>query len=64
MNAAEIYKLATEITEQEINNVLNAWEMQEDAEKIRAYNSLVRLGDRKELAMATIMINGVIKAEY
>lgn len=55
MNTTEIYTLANELTEQEVNNILGSWEQKEETKSIESFNSLVRLGDSKELAMATII---------
>lgn len=63
MNTQEIYKLANEITEQEVENVLGGWVARNEQEKIRLFNSLVRLGDSKQLACATVMLGYSIDAE-
>lgn len=63
MNSQEIYKLANEITEQEVENVFGEWEAKNETEKIKTYNSLVRLGDSKQLACATVMLNKPIDKE-
>jgi len=56
MNTNEIYQLASELTEQQILNVIGGWEHRDDTKKIEDFSSLVRLGDSRALAMATIMI--------
>lgn len=53
MTTPEIFKLASELTEKEINNVLNHWELTNEFECIRLFNSLVKLGDSRELALAS-----------
>ncbi len=63
MNTQEIYKLANEITEQQVNNVVGGWSARNENEKIRSYESLVRLGDSKQLACATVMLNNPIDKE-
>ena len=63
MNTQEIYKLANEMTEQQVENVVAGWVSKNDKESIDTYNSLVRLGDSKQLACATVMINKVDKKE-
>ncbi len=63
MNTQEIYKLANEITEQEVENVLGGWVARNEQEKIRLFNSLVRLGDSKQLACATVMLGDSIDVE-
>lgn len=55
MNTTEIYNLANELTEQEVNNILGSWEQRNETKSIESFNSLVRLGDSKELAMATVI---------
>lgn len=56
MKSNEIYKLASELTEQQILNVIGGWEHRDEIKKIEDFNRLVRLGDSRALAMATIMI--------
>ena len=51
MNAQEIYKLASEITEKEFNNVLFNFNKTE----LELFNSLVKLGDTKEVALFTVI---------
>ena len=53
MTIKEIYTLANELTEQEINNILAGWERDQDTEEIETFNTLVRLGDSRALACAT-----------
>lgn len=55
MTTQEIYTLANELTKQEVNNILGSWEKKEETKSIESFNSLVRLGDSKELAMATVI---------
>lgn len=63
MNTTEIYKLAEELTEQQVMNVIDGWKNRNEIEKLRLYNSLVRLGDSKELACATVMFKEPISNE-
>ena len=51
MNAHE---LANKLTEKEVENVIAYWE-QENSHKLDEMKSLVRLGDSKALAVATVM---------
>jgi hypothetical protein len=51
MNTKEIYNLANELTEQEVNNVIANW----DIKRVESYNTLVRLGDSKQLSCATVI---------
>ena len=55
MNTTEIYNLANELTEEEVNNILGSWEQRNETNSIESFNSLVRLGDSKKLAMATVI---------
>lgn len=55
MTTTEINKLANELTEQEVNNILGSWEQSNETKSIETFNSLVRLGDSKGLAMATVI---------
>ena len=47
----EIYSLAKETTEAQLNNLVNRF----DDKQIALYNSLVRMGDSKELALWTVI---------
>jgi hypothetical protein len=49
----EIYTLASELTEKQIENILFSWEGKKE---IEVFNCLVRLGDSKGLAIATILV--------
>ena len=51
MKTEEIYKLASEITEQEFNNVLFNFNEKE----LELFNCLVQLGDTKEVALFTVI---------
>jgi len=51
LTSTEIYKLASEITEQEFTNLYNRL----SDEETRTFNSLVKLGDSKEIAIWTII---------
>ena len=53
MTTQEIYTLANELTEQEVNNIVGGWENSNETETIKTFNSLVSLGDSKQLACAT-----------
>jgi hypothetical protein len=48
-------ELANEMTEKEVNNVLNYWVDMESA-KVKEYETLVRMGDSKKIAVATLML--------
>jgi len=51
MTTEEIYKFAEEITEKEFNNVFNRFSEKE----VALFESLVRLGDKKEVALFTVI---------
>ena len=51
MNANEIYKQANETTVQEFNNLFNLFTEKEEC----LFNSLVRLGDEKNVALWTVI---------
>jgi hypothetical protein len=55
MTTQEIYKFANELTEKEFNNIFNTWELNNETEKINKFNSLVKLGDKKEVALFTVI---------
>jgi hypothetical protein len=50
----EIYNLAAELKENEIENVLALW-AKEDAKSLKTFNNLVSLGDSRALALATVL---------
>ena len=56
----EIYTLANELTEQQIDNVLFSWEGKKE---LQDFNCLVRLGDSKSLAIATILVEKANKVD-
>jgi hypothetical protein len=51
-----VFELAKSLTEKQANNVVGYWDANGMTEKLNTFNSLVRLGDSKELACATVMI--------
>lgn len=55
MTTQEIYTLANELTSQEVNNIVGGWENVKETESLRAFKSLVSLGDSRELACATVI---------
>lgn len=57
MDTQAIYKLADELTEQQVDNIIAGWNNRNDKEKKKTFDSLVRLGDSRELACATIMLD-------
>ncbi len=56
MNTQEIYKLANELTAQQILNVESYWSQKNHTKKLNQYDTLVRLGDSSALAMATVIL--------
>jgi len=59
MTTQEIYTLANEITEAQFNNVLNGFSSEEE----ETFNQLVKLGDRKEVALFTVISEKYNKEE-
>mgnify|MGYP000111744554 CR=1 FL=1 len=55
MNSQEIYKTAKSLTEAQIENIVSSWNDNKEEEQIRLFESLVRLGDSKALAVATVI---------
>lgn len=51
MTPREIYQFANEITQEEFNNTLNGF----NSEEVELYEDLVRLGDKKEVALFTVI---------
>jgi hypothetical protein len=51
MTSQEIYQLASETTDQQFNNLLNGFNQEEE----NTFNTLVRLGDSKEVALWTVI---------
>ena len=51
MTTQEIYTLANETTEAQLNNLVNGFDTKEES----LFNSLVELGDRKEVALWTVI---------
>ena len=51
MTTQEIYTLANETTENQLNNLLNGFNTKEE----NSFNTLVRLGDRKEVVLWTVI---------
>ncbi len=56
MSATEVYQLAGELTEQESDNIIGGWNAFGDDDALELYNSLVRLGDSKQVAIATVIV--------
>lgn len=55
MTSQEIYTLSKELTDQEVNNILARWEVDSEISSIKTFISLTKLGDSRELAVATII---------
>ncbi len=54
------YQLAKTLTESQIEAALNSWD--DKSSKAIEFKTLVRLGDSKALAMATVL-NGLLKPD-
>jgi L-asparaginase/Glu-tRNA(Gln) amidotransferase subunit D len=66
MTTQEIYKLANEMTEQQVLNIIAGWENINEYKSIQKYNILVRLGDSMQLACVTVIaekINNNVDSE-
>lgn len=59
MTTQEIYTLANEITENQFNNLFNGLNQEEEV----LFNSLVKLGDKKEIALWTVISDRYNKVE-
>ena len=59
MTIQEIYTLANETTTTQLNNLLNGFDNKEES----LFNSLVKLGDSKELALWTVIADRYNKVE-
>lgn len=53
MTTQEIYTLASELTEQQVYNVVAGWERDNEIKTIETFHVLIKLGDSKEMACAT-----------
>ena len=59
MTTTEIYTLANETTEAQLNNLLNLFNKEEE----KSFNQLVKLGDKKEVALWTVISERYNNAE-
>ena len=59
MTTQEIYTLANETTEAQLNNLLNLFNKEEE----KSFNQLVKLGDKKEVALWTVISERYNNAE-
>jgi len=59
MTTQEIYTLANETTEAQLNNLVNGFNTKEES----LFNSLVKMGDSKELALWTVIAERYNKVE-
>jgi hypothetical protein len=57
MNGKAIYKLSNELKEKQIQTLLNDWISTNEIGKLKQFQSLVKLGDSRALAMATVMLS-------
>ena len=49
------HELAKKLSEKEIANIVGGWEQRKETKKLERFNCLVRLGDSKAMAMATVL---------
>ena len=59
MTIQEIHNLASEMTEQEVLNVVAGWENRKETKCISIYKSLVRLGDSMQIACASVIADKI-----
>jgi hypothetical protein len=57
MNTQEIFNLASELTEQQVLNIIAGWELRNEINKINDYNILIKLGDSMQLACSTVIFS-------
>jgi len=50
-----IYNATVTFTDKQIENVIYCWEIEND-KALETFNSLVRLGDSKQVAFASVMV--------
>jgi len=64
MNYLEIKNIAKDLSEKDINNVIEYWKSN-NTESLNKFTSLVNLWDSKEIAMATILVEKQVNiSEY
>lgn len=56
MNSQEIKNLANELTDKQVDNVIFGWTEAGEKSSISLFNSLVKLGESRQMACATVMI--------
>lgn len=55
MDLEKLYNATVTFTDKQIENVTNLWELEGD-KALETFNSLVRLGDSKQVAFASAMV--------
>lgn len=55
MDLEKLYNATVTFTDKEIENVVYCWELEGD-KALETFNSLVRLGDSKQVAFASTMV--------
>lgn len=55
MNLDKLYNASLEFTDKQIDNVIYHWEI-ENNEAFKTFNALIKLGDSKQVAFASSMV--------
>ena len=55
MTTEELYTLASELTEQQVLNIVKGWENENDKKALETYNFLSTTGDSIQMACATVI---------
>lgn len=63
MNSKEIFNLAAQLDNNKVNQQIIKWSDNNDFESIKTYSYLVRTGDTKELACATVVCQNKNKSK-
>lgn len=63
MTTQEIYTLANELTDSQVNNIVAGWEKDNETKTLEFFNSLIKLGDSNKMACATTIANKYSKKE-
>jgi len=64
MNSQEIYKLAAEMTEQQVLNVVSGWEDRNEVKSIEDFNWMVKMGDSMQVACVTVISSKIQADEF
>lgn len=63
MKTEKIYKLADEMTDEQVEKTVDNWILKNETDKVKQFETLVKLGDSKQLACATILLTNPISKE-